>query len=152
MCKQRCIFNGWNHLVLSSQHSPHCMSCIKMVEKINPACNQFRNTLGKCDYWKYWRRWSEWIKTERAPRRDGGRRINRETETDRYTLLIRCVKQMTDESLLCSTGNSTPCRWPGWEGNPKGVDTCMCVYCAGRQKLTQHRKTSTSSKNNKGKN
>ena len=37
----------------------------------------------------------------------GGR--NWETGVDMYTLLIICIKQITNENLLYSTGNSTQC-------------------------------------------
>ena len=30
-------------------------------------------------------------------------------EIDMHTLLILCIKQITNENLLYSTGNSTPC-------------------------------------------
>ena len=38
-----------------------------------------------------------------------GGKITRETDIDIYTLLIPCIKQITKENLLCSTGNSVLC-------------------------------------------
>ena len=35
--------------------------------------------------------------------------MNWEIGTDIYTLLILCIKQITNENLLYSTGNSTQC-------------------------------------------
>ena len=35
--------------------------------------------------------------------------MNRETGTDMYTLVILCIKWITNEKLLSSTGNSTQC-------------------------------------------
>ena len=35
--------------------------------------------------------------------------MNREIWTDIYTVLILCIKQITNENLLYSTGNSTQC-------------------------------------------
>ena len=55
----------------------------------------------------------------------GGRkgRMNWETGTDIYTLLIPCIKQVTNENPLWNTGSSTQCpvvtqmgRKPGNEG------------------------------------
>ena len=44
--------------------------------------------------------------------------MNWETGTGTYTLL--CVKQITNENILCTTGNSTQCSGRSiWEGNPK---------------------------------
>ena len=43
-----------------------------------------------------------------------------------YTLLMLCIKQITNESLLYSTGNWTQCSvGPEWEGSPKGGDVCI---------------------------
>ena len=41
----------------------------------------------------------------------GGRkgRMNWETGIDIYTLLIPCIKQVTNENLLCNTENCTQC-------------------------------------------
>ena len=36
-----------------------------------------------------------------------------------YTLLILCIKQITNENLLNSTGNSTYCSVVTWKGNPE---------------------------------
>ena len=46
--------------------------------------------------------------------KEGGRdawgdQMNRETGTDMYTLVILCIKWITNEKLLSSTGNSTQC-------------------------------------------
>ena len=52
--------------------------------------------------------------------------MNWEIGTDKYTLLS--IKQITNENLLCSTGNSTQFSvGPKWEGNPKKRGY-MCMY------------------------
>ena len=40
---------------------------------------------------------------------ESGDGINWEIGIDIYTLLILCIKQITNESLFYSTGNSTQC-------------------------------------------
>ena len=45
--------------------------------------------------------------------------MNWEIKIDIYTLLILYIKQITNENLLYSSGNSTQCSVvPKWEGNP----------------------------------
>ena len=53
---------------------------------------------------KQMQRTNAWI-----PRGKGRDRMNWETGIDIYTLLTLSIKQMTHESLLCVTGNSTQC-------------------------------------------
>ena len=63
-------------------------------------------------------------------------------EIDIYTLLILCIKQITDENWLCSTGNSTQ----GSEVTQMGRKSkeeriCVCtwlIHIAVRQKLTHY--------------
>ena len=43
------------------------------------------------------------------PRKERGHGVNWETGIDAHTLLILCIKQITNENLLLSTGNSTQC-------------------------------------------
>ena len=67
-----------------------------------------------------------------------------EIGTDAYTLLILCIKQITDENLLHSTGNSTQHPVVTCTGRkPKDEGTCVyiqLVHCDIQQKLTQYRK------------
>ena len=44
-----------------------------------------------------------------SSRRKGRGGMNWVIETDTYTLWILCIKWITNENLLCSTGNSTEC-------------------------------------------
>ena len=48
---------------------------------------------------------------------------------DIYTLLMLCIKQITNENLLSITGNSSQCSEVTlkWEGNPKRRGH-MCMY------------------------
>ena len=47
--------------------------------------------------------------------------MNWETGIDMSRLFILHIKQVTDENLPYSTGNSSQCVWlPKWKGNPKG--------------------------------
>lgn len=49
-----------------------------------------------------------------------GSEMNWETGTDICTLLILCIKQMTNENLLYSTGTLLDALWlPKWEGHPQ---------------------------------
>ena len=41
-----------------------------------------------------------------------------------YTL---CVKEITNENLLCNTGNPTQCS--EWEANKKRENICTCMTC-----------------------
>ena len=46
--------------------------------------------------------------------------MNWEIKIDMYALLILYIKQITNESLLYSSGNSIQCSVvPKWEGNPQ---------------------------------
>ena len=68
----------------------------------------------------------------------GGRGRYCEFVIDTYTLLILCIKQITNEYLLCSTGNSTfiylffgilllmYCGDLSGKEIQKGEDTCIC--------------------------
>ena len=73
--------------------------------------------------------------------REGGR--NWEIGIGTYTLLILCIKWITNENILHSTGNLHDALWwSDWEGSPKGGDICVCMadpFCR-TAKLTQHGK------------
>ena len=53
--------------------------------------------------------------------------MNWEPGTDIYTLLMIYIKQITNEKLLCSAGNSTQCSLPEWEDNLKKRGMCICM-------------------------
>ena len=54
----------------------------------------------------------------------GGDGMNWEIGIDIYTPLIRCIKSVTNKSLLYSTGTFT-LWWSKWEGNLKQRDICV---------------------------
>ena len=56
----------------------------------------------------------------------GGRR-NQKIGIDTYTLLILCIKQITNKNILCSTGNSTGCGDPNGKEIQKGGAICICM-------------------------
>ena len=57
-----------------------------------------------------------------TPRRERGSGMNQDNGIDIYTL--RCVKQITNENLLYSTGNSTQCSVV----NKEGIYVDICIY------------------------
>ena len=59
-----------------------------------------------------------------------GSRMNWEIGIDIYILLIQCIKYITSENLLHSTGNSTQCSTSdlyGKEVEKRCVCVCVCV-------------------------
>ena len=61
---------------------------------------------------------------------------------DMYTLLMLCIKQITNESLLYSTGNSTQCSAVTEVGRKSKKERVyvyvQLIHFAVQQKLTQH--------------
>ena len=67
--------------------------------------------------------------------REGG--MNREIGTDIYSLL--CIKELANENLLCSTGNSVLCGdLNGKEIQNGGEIYIYKIHFAVQQKLAQH--------------
>ena len=70
-----------------------------------------------------------------------GRQLGR-VEIDIYTPTILCIRQITNENLLYSTGNSTQCSVVTQKGR-KSKRGNICIYAqlihsAEQQRLTQH--------------
>ena len=55
--------------------------------------------------------------------------LNWETGIDMYALLMLCMKQVTNENLLHSTGSSTQCLCGDLNGKEiqKGGNICICI-------------------------
>ena len=62
----------------------------------------------------------------------GGKRVekNLEVDIDIYTLLLLCIKQITDENLLYSTGNSYQCYVGDLNGQEIQKRGDVCIHIA----------------------